>query len=234
MSGTLTYVFLSNCSLDINIKFTSQTSRISTKSPPGPVLGPSQPVAGMFESFPDTETIPQSPYSANRALLRDLTLPTVPNYDIPPSPPGSPIPSTDGKLKHFLELKKQGVHFNDKLSKSVALKNPSLMQKLMDFSSIDEAGQYATTLSEVLWNPAGFPELAYKEELSRSQQRVQKRRESTRGAVEFVPATRSVELIRNGSSGTSQKYAVERITAESRGLSSSPQVTKKRKTRIEV
>jgi hypothetical protein len=82
---------------------------------------------------------PLSPYSSNRALLRDLTLPTVPNYNIPPSPPGSPMESTNAKFKHFLELKKQGIHFNDKLSKSSAMKNPALMQKLLDFSDINEA-----------------------------------------------------------------------------------------------
>ena len=115
------------------------------------MVGPSKPPEDTAQSLPDDVGLPPlSPYSAQRALLRDLTLPTVPNYNISPSPPGSPVASTSIKFKHFLDLKKQGVHFNEKLSKSSALKNPSLMQKLMEFSDIDEEAQYATTLPKHL------------------------------------------------------------------------------------
>ncbi|KAF7905596.1 uncharacterized protein EAF01_006117 [Botrytis porri] len=188
---------------------------------------------------------PQSPYSANRALLRDLTLPTVPNYDIPPSPPGSPVASTNAKFKHFLELKKQGTHFNEKLAKSAALKNPSLMQKLMDFADIDEAEQYATILPQDLWNPAGFPEYAYKEELAKSQQKILKDREERkargqREALDFVPATasgdpRSAISNTSGINGKGQKSTAERIMAvldKGRPNSSNTQGVK-RKTRFE-
>jgi len=214
----------------------------------GPVLGPTIPVddTTMAESLGEGQSFePQSPYSANRALLRDLTLPTVPNYDIPPSPPGSPISSTNAKFKHFLDLKKQGIHFNEKLAKSSALKNPSLMQKLMDFSDIDEAGQYATTLPKNLWNPDAFPEYVYKEGLAKSQQKILKRKEEERvrgqrEGVDFVPASAAGEsLSRSGTPGaggrTGQKSAAERIMAGlDRGRSSSPQVQGvKRKTRFE-
>jgi hypothetical protein len=194
----------------------------------------------MAGSLQDGEFVPQSPYSANRALLRDLTLPTVPKYDIRQSPTGSPITSTNIKFKHFLDLKKQDVHFNEKLSRSTALKNPSLMQKLMDFSDIDEASQYATTLANELWNPGSFPEFAYKEELSKNQQRILKIREDEkirgqRESVEFVPATASSESSKNGTPRLGQKSAAERIMAGlDRGRSNSPQVQgTKRKTRFE-
>ncbi len=189
---------------------------------------------------------PQSPYSANRALLRDLTLPTLPNYEIPPSPPGSPLESTNSKFKHFLELKKQGIHFNEKLAKSAALKNPSLMQKLMDFSNIDEPGQYATTLPEYLWDPSSFPGHAYKEELAKSQQKILKKRgdekaKGQRESLDFVPATSSSELSsRNGTplngARPGQKSAAERVMAGlDRGRSGSPQVQgTKRKSRFDV
>jgi hypothetical protein len=187
---------------------------------------------------------PQSPYSSNRALLRDLTLPTVPNYDIPPSPPGSPVASTNTKFKHFLELKKQGVHFNEKLANSSALKNPSLMQKLMDFSDIGEADQYATTLPEDLWKPSGFPEYAYKEALAKSQQKISnlKEEEKLRGpreSIDFVPASVTEPSSRSGTPGGGgrggQKSAAERVMAGlDRGRSSSPQVAgTKRKTRFD-
>jgi hypothetical protein len=194
----------------------------------------------------ETSTL-QSPYSANRARLRQLTLPLLPNMDIPDSPPGSPSASTNAKFAHFLELKKQGVHFNEKLAKSSALKNPSMMQKLLDFADFDDAGQYASTLSKTLWNPQAFPECAYKEELAKSQQKILKKREDekTRGqreTVDFVPATASGESSRSGTPGIGStgrpgpKSAAERVMAGlERGRSASPavQAGMKRKTRFE-
>jgi hypothetical protein len=211
----------------------------------GPVLGPANPIDDAIpESLEGEGFAPLSPYSANRALIRDLTLPTVPNYDIPLSPPESPGASANVKFKHFLRLKQQGIHFNEKLAKSSALKNPSLMQKLMDFSDIDEASQYSTTLPKNLWDPDGFPERAYKEGLARSQQKILKKREdeNTRGqrdAVEFVPATASGDSSRGGTPGAGgrmgQKSAAERVMAGlDRGRSNSPQVPNlKRKSRFE-
>jgi hypothetical protein len=214
--------------------------------PDAPLLGPTLAEADVTELIDEDTTMrSQSPYSANRALLRDLTLPSLPSYHIPPSPPGSPNESTNAKFKHFLELKKKGVHFNEKLANSSALKNPSLMQKLMDFSSIDEAGQYDTTLSKELWNPAAFPAYAYKEELAKNQQKILKKTEDEKARgqrenVDFVPASTNVESTSKG--GTpghigrpGQKSAVERVMAGlDRGRSNSPQVQgTKRKTRFE-
>ena len=215
----------------------------------GPTLGPFDSEEAYIPS-PTTDvelSTPQSPYSANKARLRQLTLPSLPNLDIPDSPPGSPPASTNSKFAHFLELKKQGVHFNEKLAKSSALKNPSMMQKLMDFADVDEAGQYTTTMSKELWDPSGFPEWAYKEELAKSQQKILKKREEekTRGqreAVDFVPATASGESSRSGTPGASAggrvgpKSAAERVMAGlDRGKSTSPaiQAGMKRKTRFE-
>ncbi|RDW77323.1 hypothetical protein BP6252_05376 [Coleophoma cylindrospora] len=216
----------------------------------GPVLGPTIPAdmpmaEGLENGDQDIEqdSTPQSPYSANRALLRDLTLPTIASYDIPPSPPGSPLASTNAKFKHFLELKKQGVHFNEKLARSSALKNPSLMQKLMDFADIDEIGQYMTTLPKDIWDPESFPAYAYKEDLAKSQQKILKRKEDEksrgqREAVDFVPASVSGESSRSGTPSLSkggQKSAAERVMAGlDRGRSNSPQVQGvKRKSRFE-
>lgn len=211
----------------------------------GPTLGPTGDIPEEMRLEEDQAMPPQSPYSANRALLRDLTLPTIPNYDIPPSPSGSPRESTNAKFKHFLELKKQGVHFNEKLSKSSAVKNPSLMQKLMGFADIEEAGQYSTTLPKELWDPSLFPQSVYKEELAKSQQTILKKREGEkirgqRESVEFVPATSTQESSsRSGTPGTggrpSQKSAAERVMAGlEKGRSNSPQVQGvKRKSRFD-
>ncbi|KAF3769338.1 hypothetical protein M406DRAFT_355262 [Cryphonectria parasitica EP155] len=147
---------------------------------------------------------PQSPYTTNRGLIHNLTLPTVPNLDIPPSPPGSPSAASaqaalTTKLDKFLELKrKKGTHFNAKIADSHALKNPPLMDKLLGFVGVgtsfeDSAAhgteQYATTLPKELWDPACFPEWAYRGQLRKAQERVQKERGRARGeAMQFVPA----------------------------------------------
>ena len=129
---------ISNLLLEIQANgAASKPPAVETDPIVGPVLGPPRMDLVMADPLEeDDDFTPQSPYSSNRALLRDLTLPTVPNYDIPPSPPGSPVASTNARFKHFLHLKKQGIHFNEKLATSSVLKNPSLMQKLMDFSDI--------------------------------------------------------------------------------------------------
>ncbi|OBS26824.1 hypothetical protein FPOA_00767 [Fusarium poae] len=157
-------------------------------------LGPSLPP--MEEAVMDDQDPayrPASPYSANRALLRDLTLPSAPNMDIPPSPPGSPPPGANKKFEQFLELKKKGTHFNAKLEQSSALKNPSLMDKLMRFVEIDERHQYSTTLPTDLWNPTAFPEWASKDRLRKTNDKVTKEKDvertsGTRTAVDFVPS----------------------------------------------
>lgn len=214
----------------------------------GPVIGPTIPIDVVdhepLEGLGELAS-PQSPYSVNRALLRDLTLPTVPNYDIPQSPPGSPVQSTNAKFKQFLKLKKQGVHFNEKLANSAAMKNPSLMQKLMDFADLDETEQYETSLSPALWNPADFPERAFKEQLSKSQQRILKKREEERlngqrESIDFVSASASGTSSRNGTPGIASrngpKSAAERIMAGlDRGTSNSPQSGGvKRKSRFDA
>ncbi|KAI0008878.1 HCNGP-like protein-domain-containing protein [Xylariaceae sp. FL0662B] len=160
----------------------------------GPQMGPTEgPSFPPLEEAPaedeDPGMPPASPYSANRAMLRDLTLPTLPNMDIPPSPPGSPPPALNKKFEQFLELKKKGVHFNSKIAQSTALKNPALMDKLLNFAEIDQKSQYQTTLGTDIWDPAGFPRWAYKEQLQQSQTEIsQSRARSKGGAVEFVPA----------------------------------------------
>ncbi|KAI9670406.1 MAG: hypothetical protein M1817_004449 [Caeruleum heppii] len=198
-------------------------SRLAEIAVDEPMVGPSGPPRSPSPSNGATSQ-PQSPYSSSRALIRDLTLPPVPNLDIPPSPPGSPPAATSAKFANFLELKKKGVHFNEKLAKSSALKNPSLLQKLMAFADMDEQAQYATTLPKDVWDPTAFPEWAYKEGLAKKQQEVLKQREeerakSQRDALDFVPATASGDSSRGGTPGTSGtgrgsgRSAAERIMA---------------------
>ena len=215
----------------------------------GPTLGPPDNMEAYVPS-PSAErevSAPQSPYSANRARLHELTLPPIPNMDIPDSPPGSPPAITNARFAQFLELKKRGVHFNEKLARSSALKNPMMMDKLLAFADLDEVDEYSSTLAKDLWDPGSFPEWAYKEKLAKLQQQVSKRREeekskTTRESLDFVPATASGDSSRSGTPGLSAggragpKSAAERVMAGlDRGRSTSPavQAGMKRKTRFE-
>ncbi|KAI8965255.1 HCNGP-like protein-domain-containing protein [Daldinia sp. FL1419] len=171
---------------------------------PGAIIRPQiGPSAAPGPSFPPLEEAPLeddedvglglppgSPYTATRALLRDLTLPTVPNTDIPPSPPGSPPPGTSAKFERFLELKRQGVHFNSRVAQNPSLRNPALTDKLLSFVDLGApADQYSTTLSPDIWDPNAFPRWAYREQLKQSQSEVEKTRARNKGApVEFVAA----------------------------------------------
>lgn len=140
------------------------------------------------------------------------------------------------KFEHFLELKRQGVHFNEKLAKSSALKNPSLLQKLMASAGVDEHDQYSTTLPKDIWDPTGFSSWAYKEELAKSQQELTKRNEEDisrlqRESVDFVPATRTEPRNRGGTPGSAvvakgfRGSAAERVMAGlDRESTMSPQV----------
>ena len=199
-------------------------------SPRETIIGPSIPVENIAEN--EELSARQSPYSANYNMIRDLTLPTVPNLEIPPSPPDSPSPGMEKKFAHFLELKKQGVHFNEKLARSSALKNPALLQKLMASAGMEESDQYKTTLPRALWDPSGFPPWAYKEELAQSQQKLLATKEEEckkvkRDALDFVPASASEQSSRAntpaGDGGPrSRGSATERVMAglnRDRGIS---------------
>ncbi|KAF6844746.1 HCNGP-like protein [Colletotrichum musicola] len=179
-----------------------------------PLQGPSAPDSGL------NDQAPSSPYTASRALLRDLTLPPVPNFDIPPSPPGSPPPALSTKFTQFLDLKKKGVHFNAKLAQSTALRNPSLTDKLMGFVDLDGRAGYATTLPTDLWDPtseASLPEWASRAALRQSQERVRAERAGLRktgGPIDFVPASDvaspSSEAVVGGAAASSEQGGISR------------------------
>ncbi|KAK1833861.1 HCNGP-like protein-domain-containing protein [Podospora conica] len=169
----------------------------------GPALGPPPPPPTMdidrpappadddlsFLSQPPTQP-PRSPYTATRALLRDLTLPALPNMDIPPSPPSSPRPAgldaLNAKFDTFLRLKRAGPepqHFNARLAASESLRNPALADKLLGFAGADE---YGTTLGKGVWDPRVFPGWAFKAALRTAHEEGRSRGAGEK--VEFVSA----------------------------------------------
>ncbi|KAH7077093.1 HCNGP-like protein-domain-containing protein [Paraphoma chrysanthemicola] len=185
----------------------------------GPAQGPTVSPPPAEEDLAN-DAPPGSPYTSNRALMQNLTLPTVPNFNIPPSPPGSPPQKATKKFAKFLELKKKGQHFNQRLEGSSVLRDPGHLRKLMDFAGIVGEEQYASTLSGDVAIPTVFPEWAYAEELKASQKQILKRKEQSRSkvprdAIDFVSATRSGTSSGTGtpSGKASRQSASERIMA---------------------
>ncbi|KAH7401939.1 HCNGP-like protein-domain-containing protein [Phaeosphaeria sp. MPI-PUGE-AT-0046c] len=190
------------------------TNTLTDAEPQEPLPGPAPPAhsvapdslngpaQGPTVSLPSREEDPiddvphGSPYTSNRAMIQNLTLPTVPNFDIPPSPPGSPPQKATKKFAQFLELKKKGQHFNQRLEGSSVLRDPGHLRRLLDFAGINGGEQYVSALSEDVAVPVAFPPWAYVEELKASQKQILKAREQQksklpREAVDFVSATKS-------------------------------------------
>ncbi|KAJ9626327.1 hypothetical protein H2203_003959 [Taxawa tesnikishii (nom. ined.)] len=135
----------------------------------------------------EEDSAPASPYTVNCLTIRNLTMPPVPNFDIPPSPPGSPPPTSTARFTRFLELKKKGVHFNERLNQSSALRNPSLLQNLMEFAGVSEEDSHTTTLPADAGVPTEFPKWAYVDELLKAHERIAKQRARGQGEeVQFV------------------------------------------------
>ncbi|PGG96638.1 hypothetical protein AJ79_09511 [Helicocarpus griseus UAMH5409] len=187
-----------------------------------PLVGPFQPSQKSNTTAAPPPSGKSSPFSTNRALLRDMTLPPVPNLDIPPSPTGSPNPAANQKFAHFLSLKKQGVHFNEKLASSSSLRNPSLLSKLMEHAEIDGKAQYATSLSRDLWDPvATLPLWGYKEELLKNQQEIrrgieEKKAAGQREAIDFVSGGGGGTSGDSSRTGTPSSWAKVRSSAAER------------------
>lgn len=187
----------------------------------GPTQGPTSiPLNATEESAVEDENAQGSPYTAARAMIRNLTLPTVPNFDIPSSPPGSPPQISTKKFAQFLDLKKKGQHFNQRLENSPVIRDPNHGQKLMNFARITTEQQYASTLPADLAIPSKFPEWAYVEKLTASQKQITKAKEEAnaktpRESIDFVAATHSGLSSATGtpSSKVSRQSGAERVMA---------------------
>lgn len=72
------------------------------------------------------------------------------------------------KIQRLLELRKQGLKFNDTLTRTHAFRNPSIMAKMIAFLGLD---QYGTNDERLVESWAGFPEGAYYDAVSATQQK---------------------------------------------------------------
>ena len=185
----------------LNVKDEVPAATTPSDAPIGPAPGPAAPSkdsAGVFndELVPSPSegiSAPPSPYTNERLQIRSMTMPPTPNFDIPASPSGSPNAASTAKFTRFLELKKQGVHFNERLLHSSALRNPALLHKLMDFAGISDEEQYTSSLPSELAVTTNFPVWAYADELVKAHEKITKRREQDskgkREKLDFVSAT---------------------------------------------
>ena len=150
----------------------------------GPAAGSTAASPGPATDAPDRE---ESPEATSRRIMQNLTLPPVPHIDIPPSPPGSPDPAITAKVQRFLELKKQGVHYNETLASKPALRNPSMFSNLMDFAGIGEKESYASALPPELQvgGPDGFHESQYVESLEADRKKKDEAHKKGRDKIEF-------------------------------------------------
>ncbi|KAI7419600.1 hypothetical protein KC364_g18326, partial [Hortaea werneckii] len=144
------------------------------------------------------------PYTTTRLHLRTLTMPTVPNFTIPDSPPPAPRNSEEAailsartkKFERFLTLKQKDVHFHLRLLHSSSLRNPAFLPNLMEFAGLASEDVYASALSEeaggvpVKWRPE-----CYVENLVEESRRWEKKKKMAMGEGkggggrrEFVPS----------------------------------------------
>lgn len=188
-------ISLKACTEDLEGTAAIPDSEVATRTQEteeiGPIMGPSRPprTPSPAPQTPNQEQL--SPYSLNRATIRSLTFPTsIP--DIPPSPPGDEPKEAAAKFDHFRQLKRQGIHFNEKLLRSSALRNPNLLEKLTAFVGINGNEQYRSNLPTEIWDPTGFPEEAFAPKLAKSQQEVlEKRQTQERSGIDFIGASGS-------------------------------------------
>lgn len=136
----------------------------------GPLMGPTLPPQNR-STYNDPGSPNDSPTTySERDTIRYLTQASHPMTSLPPSPPGSPNPALEAKFKKFLDLKAQGIHFNEDLGRKSTFRNPSLLPTLIDRAGLKGDDQYRTSIPTSVWDPLALPPYAYKEELLRTQQ----------------------------------------------------------------
>ncbi|KAK4561166.1 hypothetical protein LTR86_005121 [Recurvomyces mirabilis] len=173
---------------------------------PRPRPSPAPPVDDTTISTSPTSG-PTSPYTTERLLIRNLTMPPIPNFDIPDEPPPPPpnseaaatLAARTKKFEHFLALKKKGVHFNQRLQDSSSLRNPGLLPNLMEFAGVSREESYASAIPvEFGGVPGVWPEAWGVEDLVRGNERRLKRERAGRQGVEFVSGAKGKSEIANG------------------------------------
>ncbi|EXJ96420.1 hypothetical protein A1O1_01546 [Capronia coronata CBS 617.96] len=170
----------------------------SSQSIDGPIVGPTMPEQ-VGDDIDGESTLQVQQTMSERDAIRFLTQTLNPMTSMPPSPPGSPNQATNARFKRFLDLKAQGVHFNDDLSRKSSFRNPSFLSTMMGRVGLGDTDQYRTSLPRELWDPLSFPPSAYKEELLRSQQTLKEQELASKKSL-AASGKRTIEFTSAGSS----------------------------------
>ena len=91
------------------------------------------------DSYPPRDRVWMSQGTSTETT--DLCQRLLEDYDSIPGlfdPRPEVAPGTEEKIKHFLNLKAQGTHFNEQLYRNFEYKNPNIYKKLIDFMGLDE------------------------------------------------------------------------------------------------
>ena len=172
----------------------------------GPMVGPTMPERLDLESGVQQAGYSPQPqqHMSERETVHYLTQASHPMTSIPPSPPGSPAPALNAKFKRFLELKTEGVHFNEDLASKPSFRNPGLLATMMTRAALQGDAQYKTSLPTDIFDPTGFPPSAYKEELWRSQQNLKAQEQIDKKSLSAA-GKRTIEFTSGGTSATSSR-----------------------------
>ncbi|KDQ07357.1 hypothetical protein BOTBODRAFT_180785 [Botryobasidium botryosum FD-172 SS1] len=101
-----------------------------------------------------------------RRLLRPPPVDGQVDWGIPPESGDPCSPAIEAKVAQFIDLKRQGKHFNDSLMSSHAFRNPHIYAKLVEFVDVDET---ATNFPADLWNPLDTQPEWYADKIAKQQ-----------------------------------------------------------------
>jgi len=166
-----------------------ERNKVPSVAAPGPAPKPSDPTSTPPPEL-EEDTSPSSPYTRARSQVRNLTMPPGPDFDILPSPPGSPQANSTKKSTQFLSYKKQATHLNERVLRSSALRNPELPKKLTEFAEISQKNQYKSSLPMTTAVRTQYPESAHADQLTKAHKKIAAERESEqkgkRSRLDFV------------------------------------------------
>ena len=169
-------------------------------------------ISSMLPEADELTAAPLSPYSATATLRRELSMPLVPNFDIAASPPGSPPLGPAKRIKQFLNLQKQGLHFNNSVTEQAGFYNPGAATPLFSHAELRQGDEYMTSLDKKWVDATGLPSWAHKDELRKAIERETARREKEKVGVprEFVPATGENGAVASGGTEANGEAAAKR------------------------
>ncbi|TPX37503.1 hypothetical protein SmJEL517_g00724 [Synchytrium microbalum] len=105
-------------------------------------------------------------FESLRAILKPPAIEGQESYGIPPEPDAECDPDLEAKFENWMNLKLNGMHFNTRLTKTHAFRNPSIMSKMIEFQGLDE---YGSNFPKDMFDPHGFPPEAFVDELEKAQ-----------------------------------------------------------------